>query len=123
MPTCTSAGGGGGFSAADKGQIATMNKLQDKFQVGSRGISTFGGSGFTITEKPEFRMRKDGFIEYKVVSEQRIVPQKSSTIGVGDTRGEVITQTQTGRILKNANGSAKSLVVEDTKRKRTAWRR
>ena len=87
--------GGGIFKNADDGQIAMMIKLKQEMTVGKYGVSVFGGYGWTISETPTFKMRNDGMIEYKVVSTKN-----------GRKR------IQTGRILKNANGTLKSLVSE-----------
>ena len=102
------------FAAADAGQIAMMHKLEEKFPVGAKGVNAFGGSGFTITAT-QFKMRPDGFIEYAVTSEKYVPAQISHTIGVASQPAKTLVQTMTGRILKNANGSLKSLVVEKHK--------
>ena len=102
------------FSSADAGQISMMNKLKEKFPVGAKGVNAFGGSGFTITSV-SFKMRADGFIEYTVTSRRHIPAQISATIGVASQPAKTLIQTMTGRILKNANGSLKSLVIEKHK--------
>ena len=102
------------FATADSGQIAMMHKLETKFPVGAKGVNAFGGSGFTVTSV-KFKMRPDGFIEYTVTSEKYIPAQISVTIGVGSRPAKILRQTMTGRILKNADGSTKSLVVEKRK--------
>lgn len=92
-------GGGGNFKNADDGQIAMMNKLKQEMTVGKLGVGVFGGYGWTISETPTFKMRNDGMIEYRVVSTKN-----------GKKR------IQTGRILKNANGTLRSLISESVVR-------
>ena len=91
-----------------------MQKIKDKFTVGSKGIHYVGGEGSTITEAPTFKFRENGLVEYTAKSERIMYGGKSATMGVGDTKTRKRTTVTNGVILKGGKiSSVKNNMVEE----------